>query len=103
MLTQLLSLLEERRSALSLYEISRTLHAQPGAVQGMLELLVQRGRLIEVGPDGGYCTTCGEQTQCSLLAARGKRYAMRPPALAAGGQEVCLVMQKHAANIDVAP
>lgn len=78
MLTQLLSLLEERRTALGLYEISRALHAQPGAVQGMLELLVQRGRLIEVGPDGGYCAACGEQTQCSLLAARGKRYVVCP-------------------------
>ena len=77
MLTQLLSLLEERHTALGLYEISRALHAQPGAVQGMLELLVQRGRLIEVGPDGGYCGACVEQTQCSLLAARGKRYALR--------------------------
>jgi predicted transcriptional regulator len=80
MLTQLLALLEQRRGALNLYEISRALHAEPGAVQGMLEMLVQRGRLIEVGPDGGYCTTCGEQTQCSLLAARGKRYAAPPPA-----------------------
>lgn len=82
MLTQLLALLEQRRNALGLYEISRALHAQPGAVQGMLELLVQRGRLIEVGPDGGYCATCGEQTQCSLLAARGKRYALAAPVTA---------------------
>lgn len=79
MLTQLLALLASRRHALGLHEISRALHAEPGAVQGMLELLVQRGRLVEVGPDGGYCTTCGEQTQCSLLAARGKRYTLAAP------------------------
>ena len=96
MLTQLLSLLTEGRTALGLYEISRALHAEPGAVQGMLELLVQRGRLIEVGPDGGYCTTCGEQTQCSVLAARGKRYAVRP-ANTAG--EACPSRPTQAGNI----
>lgn len=87
MLTQLLALLQEQDTALGLYEISRAMHAQPGAVQGMLELLVQRGRLIEVGPDGGYCTTCGEQAQCSLLAARGKRYAVRSALPAAPTQD----------------
>lgn len=76
MLNQLLALLAGRRNALSLDEISRELQAQPGAVLGMLELLVRRGRLVEIGPDGGYCATCGLESQCSLLAARGKRYVL---------------------------
>jgi DNA-binding IclR family transcriptional regulator len=78
MLNQLLACFEGRRNALSLDEISRQLKAEPGAVLGMLDLLVRRGRLVEVGPDGGYCATCGLESQCSLLAARGKRYVLAP-------------------------
>ncbi len=76
MLTQLTELLASKESGLSLAEISRTLNAQPSAVMSMLNLLVQKGRLIEIGPDGGYCAGCGSQSECNLLAARGKRYAL---------------------------
>jgi hypothetical protein len=76
MLTQLVALLKNKESGLSLSEISRTLNAQPSAVMSMIGLLVQRGRLIEIGPDGKCCTTCGMEANCNLLAARGKRYAV---------------------------
>ena len=75
MLTQLITLLESKENGLSLSEISRAMHAQPTAVLSMIKLLVQKGRLVEIGPDGEYCSTCGFESQCSLLAARGKRYA----------------------------
>jgi hypothetical protein len=74
MLAQLLTLLENKENGLSLAEISRTMHAQPSAVECMLELLVQKGKLAEIGPDGKYCQACGLRSGCSLLAARGKRY-----------------------------
>jgi predicted Zn-ribbon and HTH transcriptional regulator len=74
MLTQLVKLLENKENGLSLSEISRALKAQPSAVLAMIDLLVQKGKLLEIGPDGGCCTTCGFQSDCSLLAARGKRY-----------------------------
>jgi DNA-binding IclR family transcriptional regulator len=74
MFAQLVSLLEGREKGLSLSEISRAMGAQPSAVMSMICLLVQKGKLIEVGPDGGYCTTCGTASDCNLLAARGKRY-----------------------------
>lgn len=76
MLSLLLTLLENKESGLSLAEISRSLGAQPSAVFAMIQLLVRKGRLIEIGPDGGYCTACGLQGECNLLAARGKRYAI---------------------------
>ncbi|MBI3176295.1 MAG: hypothetical protein HYZ25_21425 [Chloroflexi bacterium] len=76
MLTQLTELLASKESGLSLAEISRTLNAQPSAVLSMINLLVQKGRLIEIGPDGGYCAGCGSQSDCNLLAARGKRYVL---------------------------
>ncbi|MFZ5880710.1 MAG: FeoC-like transcriptional regulator [Chloroflexota bacterium] len=76
MLTQLTELLTSKESGLSLAEISRALGAQPSAVMSMLGLLVQKGRLVEIGPDGGQCAKCGAQSDCNLLAARGKRYAL---------------------------
>jgi DNA-binding IscR family transcriptional regulator len=76
MLTELLRLLENKENGLSLSEISRELNAQPSAVMSMLQMLVQKGKLVEVGPDGKYCAACGLESECNLLAARGKRYVV---------------------------
>jgi predicted Zn-ribbon and HTH transcriptional regulator len=77
MLTQLVNLLENKENGLSLSEISRAMNAQPTAVLSMIQLLVQKGKLLEIGPDNKCCTTCGFESDCSLLAARGKRYICR--------------------------
>jgi predicted Zn-ribbon and HTH transcriptional regulator len=77
MLTQLVTLLENKENGLSLSEISRAMNAQPTAVLSMIQLLVQKGKLLEIGPDNKCCTTCGFESECSLLAARGKRYVCR--------------------------
>ena len=75
MLTQLVTLLENKENGLSLSEISRIMGAQPSAVASMIALLVEKGKLVEIGPDGKSCAACGLQSDCNLLAARGKRYA----------------------------
>jgi DNA-binding IclR family transcriptional regulator len=76
MLTQLVALLENKECGLSLSEIGRAMNVQPSAVMSMIGLLVQKGKLLEIGPDGKYCMTCGLQSNCNLLAARGKRYTI---------------------------
>lgn len=76
MLTQLISLLEEKKDGLSLFDISRMMKSQPSAVMSMLELLVQKGKLLEIGPDGKYCADCGQVSDCNLLAVHGKRYVL---------------------------
>jgi len=78
MLTQLVDLLETQENGLSLSEIGRAMNVQPSALLDMIELLVRKGRLIEIGPDNQCCTTCGLQSDCNLLAARGKRYMVNP-------------------------
>jgi len=78
MLTQLIKLLENKESGLSLSEISRALNAQPTAIMSMIGMLVQKGRLIEIGPDGKYCASCGLESDCNLLKAHGKRYVVAP-------------------------
>ena len=75
-LAQLITLLENKENGLSLSEISRAMNAQPSAVLSMIDLLVKKGKLIEIGPDGKCCTTCGLESECNLLAARGKRYVV---------------------------
>ena len=45
---------------------------------GMLQMLVQRGRVIVVGADGGVCASCGVQEQCNLLATHQTRYVVVP-------------------------
>ena len=77
MLTQLVTLLENKENGLSLSEISRAMNAQPTAVMSMINLLVQKGKLLEIGPDNKCCTTCGFESDCTLLAARGRRYICR--------------------------
>ena len=76
MLNQLLALLEAKESGLSLAEISREMKSQPSAVQSMIALLVQKGKILEVGPDNKVCSTCGLESDCNLLKARGKRYVL---------------------------
>ena len=78
MLTQLLKLLANKESGLSLSEISRDMNAQPSAVISMIEMLAQKGKLMEIGPDGKCCTSCGLESECNLLKARGKRYVVAP-------------------------
>jgi predicted Zn-ribbon and HTH transcriptional regulator len=78
MLTQLIKLLENKESGLSLSEISRELNAQPSAITSMIEMLVQKEKLIEIGPDGKHCASCGLESDCNLLKARGKRYVVAP-------------------------
>lgn len=74
MLTQLINLLEDKENGLSLSEISRAMKAQPSAVLSMIDLLVKKGKLLEIGPDGKHCASCSLEANCNLLAARGKRY-----------------------------
>lgn len=76
MLSQLIDLLARNENGLSLSEISRAMHAQPSAILSMIDLLVKKGKLLEIGPDGKCCTTCGLESECNLLAARGKRYIL---------------------------
>jgi predicted Zn-ribbon and HTH transcriptional regulator len=77
MLNQLLTLLETKESGLSLAEISRAMNAQPSAVMSMIKLLVQKGKVLEIGPDNKICSTCGLESDCNLLKARGKRYVVK--------------------------
>ena len=78
MLRELLRLLGENQNGLSLKQISRQLNIAPGTAWGMVNLLVQKGRIIEIGPDGGICTECGVRADCQLLLRQNTRYVVVP-------------------------
>ncbi len=75
-LTRLVTFLEKNNGQFSLDELSRVLEAPPSAVAGMIETLVRKGILLEIGPDGGWCAACGLRNECNLLAVHGARYVI---------------------------
>ena len=77
MLTELLFLLEKDQAEYNLQELGRLLDAQPSAVAGMLEMLIHKGRVVEMGADCGVCDTCGIRGQCDIPVIRARRYKIR--------------------------
>jgi len=75
-LMQLVALLEKSHGRFSLDDLSRALEVPPGALAGMVETLVRKGVLLEIGPDGGWCAACGLRNECNLLAVHGARYVV---------------------------
>ena len=77
-LTRLITFLEKNNGRFSLDELSRAMDVPPSAVAGMIETLVRKGVLLEIGPDGGWCSACGLRNECNLLAVHGARYVVVP-------------------------
>lgn len=75
-LRQLQALLRAADGPRRVEELARALNAQPGAVFGMLELLVRRGRVLVIGPDDKPCNDCPLQSACTLPVTHGTRYAL---------------------------
>ena len=81
MLTQVLALLDEREGGMGTAEISRRLGVAPGVLEGMLETLVRRGRLVRVCAADTPCGACPLQPECNLLAGQNTRYVVAPKKL----------------------
>lgn len=76
MLTELLRLIEQNQGQLDLSELSQQLNAQPSAVAGMLEILIRKGRVDEMGADCSICQTCSLRNKCDLPANRARRFRL---------------------------
>jgi hypothetical protein len=75
MLKQVLEEFEKSDGVLSLEEMAARLGVERSALEGMIEFWVRKGRLRQVGPDGGDCARCAG---CYLASnvERGKSYAL---------------------------
>ncbi len=78
MMRQLIDLLAESRTGLGVEDLARRLGASPAAVEGALDLLVRKGRLIKGGPRSGTCQGCAAETYCNPLQGCTTRYFIAP-------------------------
>ena len=61
MLKQVIQAIEAAEGSVDLNTLGRKLNVEPGALQGMIEFLVRKGRIKEADLGGG----CGTQSACS--------------------------------------
>lgn len=78
MLRELLALIESSEGCLSTAELSRRLNAEPSAVEGMVQTLRERGRLLVIDGGATPCETCGASEGCTLATLRNRKYVVAP-------------------------
>ncbi len=64
MLSDIIKAFEESSGPMNLKELSRQLGTEPGALGGMLGLLVRQGKLREIKPGSEECHHCGSRASC---------------------------------------
>ena len=67
MLRQILSEFQQAKTPLCLDELSRKLAIEANALEGMLQTLVQSGRLREIGPIDNSCVACPARGGCVIM------------------------------------
>ncbi len=67
MFKQILTQFQEARTPLCVDELSRTLEIDASALEGMLDTLVQRGRLRVIDPTDYDCVACPAKGGCVIL------------------------------------
>lgn len=88
MLIQLLEILRQSQGGMAISEISRRLGTDAGVVSGMLQVLIEKGRIVQIGPDGLICGTCPLQSGCNLLEGMNSRYVLVPRDPAAASRQM---------------
>lgn len=83
MLSQILAEFQKTRSSLCVEELSQALEIEANALEGMLDTLVQRGRLQVISPTDYHCAACAAKGGCVILTnGLQKRYTLpyiKPP------------------------
>ena len=70
-LSRILREFEDARGQVTLGEIARKLGIERSALEGMIQLLVRKGRLREVCGVGESCATCGVRLACGAAHSGG--------------------------------
>jgi hypothetical protein len=77
MLRKIVAEFQQNSKALCLEELSQRLSIEPGALEGMLQMLVRKGRLLEI--DFGHnnaCSHCPARGGCMVIGRLGKGYLL---------------------------
>ena len=56
-------------------DLAARLDVSPGALEGMLQPLVQRGYLVELADVASPCRACAWRGGCLVMRTAGRRYA----------------------------
>jgi hypothetical protein len=78
MIRELLAELDAGTAQLDLDALARRLGTSPAAVEGALELLVRKGRVVRDAAAAGACDGCAARSLCNPLMSRGTRYIPVP-------------------------
>ncbi len=78
MLKQILAEFEQRPTSLCLDELSQKLTIAPSALEGMLDMLVQKGRLLEISATHNACEICPARAGCVIINTSAKSYILAP-------------------------
>ncbi len=78
MLARILEEFQNSPDALCLEELSQKLSIETGALEGMLQTLVRKGRLLEIDPGAAPCQICPARGGCLLMGGLGKSYLRIP-------------------------
>jgi hypothetical protein len=78
MLKKILAEFEQNTPALCLDELSQKLDVETGALEGMLQTLVRKGRLLEIDANGSACDICPVKSGCFLITGAQKSYVLTP-------------------------
>lgn len=78
MIRDLLAELDRGGSAVGVEDLARRLGASPAAIDGALELLARKGRLVRSGAAPGACDGCAAKSMCNPLLGQTTRYIPVP-------------------------
>jgi hypothetical protein len=78
MLKQILAEFEQSPTMLCLDELSQKLAVTPSALEGMLDMLVRKGRLLEISAAHSACTSCPARAGCVIIRSSAKSYILAP-------------------------
>ena len=78
MIRELLAELDAGATPLDLDALARRLGTSPAAVEGALELLVRKGRVVRDAATAGACDGCSARSLCNPLMGRGTRFIPVP-------------------------
>ena len=71
MLSAVVEEFENAQGPLTLADMSRRLGIDRSALEGMIQFLVRKGTLRQVGPDTAACAQCGLRSGCAYHQSGG--------------------------------
>ena len=76
MLREIIQMFEQNERPGTLKEMAARLNVQDSVLEGMLDMLVRKGTLIEIGGEINTCRSCGGAKGCPYIVNQPKSYML---------------------------